>query len=52
MTDILVVSGVILLALIYVVRHLLKIRLGGKTGCETCHCSPSVVDNGQKKPVR
>lgn len=50
--DALVVSGAVLLALGYVVRHLLKLRKGGESGCHSCHCSPTAMDKGVKGKVR
>lgn len=46
--DAFVVGAAILAALVYVIRRLIVSRWGGKEGCETCHCSPSMVEKRQK----
>lgn len=47
-----VVGAAILLALVYIVRKLIVSRWSGQQGCDTCQCSPSVVEKGQKKSAR
>lgn len=47
-----VVGAAITGALIYVIRRLIVSRWRGKQGCETCQCSPSVVEKRQNQSAR